>query len=282
METFEDLQSVAAAALQRLVASQPVAYGHDVLPETSEEYLRRSVTELRRSAGTDGQDAEAADLVRVVAACDDLEVVSANNLAGGEFAFYALCYSQPNGEVVGFIRAVNPAKVMKKAAFVGRFTGTLRRVQKPDLVLDAEVDLVLTHGELAILRRSAYDRLFADLDELAAAVPANVATLVTAMPSLLLAEASVEVLRGLGTQLSSVARRLERLPATDGLNSLTPENLRAVLRRHGEDPDLWFNDENQVLLDRDRAKEFLDVVEGRWWTADFQQERRRADRFRPR
>ncbi|WP_431239263.1 hypothetical protein ACQ86B_06005 [Mycolicibacterium aichiense] len=221
--------------------------------------------------------------MQVVAKCDELEVVSANALADGDFAFYAICYPQENSnEVVAFVRALNPTRVLKKAAFVGRFAGSLRRVETPDLVLDSEIDLVLTIDELAILRRSAYDRLFADLDELAAAVPTNIVQLTQAMPSLPIAEESLAVLTALGSELSSVARRLELLSADDGLAEISPVSLRTALARHGESPDEWFNGSDEVLLDRERAKNFLDVVEGRWWTSDFQRERRRADRFRKR
>jgi hypothetical protein len=47
-------------------------------------------------------------------------------------------------------------------------------------------------------------------------------------------------------------------------------------------PGSWFDPDGLFTLDRARAKEFLDLIEGRWWTADFSKERRRADKFRRR
>jgi len=283
-DTFIDLRLVASAALHRLAASTPVPYTHEAQPEAGEEYLRRALTHLQRSPrSATSEQTEVADLVQVVGHCDELDVVSANALADGDFAFYAICYPQDDSnETVAFVRALNPTRVLKKAAFVGRFAGSLRRVETPDLVLDSEIDLVLTGDELAILRRSAYDRLFADLDELAAAVPTNIIQLIQAMPLLPMADESLAVLTALGSELSSVARRLELLSGDDGLAEISPASLRAALEHHGEASHEWFNGSDELLLDRARAKNFLDVVEGRWWTSDFQRERRRADRFRKR
>lgn len=286
-DTFDDLRLVAQEALETLATADAIPFEHEALPEEREEYIRRSITDLP-SANVPDSDSDdsgndgSAGLIKIVKECDQLPGISAGQLSEGDFAFYGIAYSQTDSEMVGFIRAISPIRAMRKAAFWGRFSGSLRRVEKPDLMLDSEVDIVVTADELAILRRSAYDRLFSDLDELAAAVPQNVSALAEAMPLLGLTDDAKEVLNGLGTELRSVAKRLNRLHTVEGLSSLTPTSLREALQRHGEDSLPWFNEADELTLDRARAKEFIDLVEGRWWTSDFQQERRRADRFRRR
>jgi hypothetical protein len=289
VDTFDDLRDVARKTLAQLADGEPVAFDYEIQPIAGEEYIRRSLEDLPAvpaaesdADAQDGDDVEddSAALIKLVTDCDNLVTISADQLSAGEFAMYGIVFPQTSGENIGFIRAVNPARVVKKAAFWGRHSGSLRRTEPPDLMLESDVDLVVTGDELAILRRSAYDRMFSDLDELAAAVPANVAALDVAMPSLPFAEATTECLRQLGAELSSVARRLNRLPRLADLATLSKSTLTNTLTAHGEDPDLWFDPDGQLTLDRARAKEFLDLVEGRWWTADFSNERRRADKFR--
>ncbi|MFN6554745.1 hypothetical protein ACP6C3_30480 [Mycolicibacterium septicum] len=286
-DTFEDLRAVVHDAMAYLASAEAIDFGHEVLPVAGEEYIRREIVDLpavhraEPEEGGDDQD-DSADLVRLIADCEGLTDITAGQLADGNFALYGIVFRQPSGEMIGCVRAINPARTLKKAAFWGRFAGSLRRTQKPDLMLESEVDLVVTGSELAIIRRSAYDRLFSDLDELAAEVPANVAGFDVAMPELPFAEGTAEAIVELGTALSSVAKRLNRLPSQPGISAMTPSSLREVLAKHGEDPAEWFDHEDKLVLDRRRAKEFLDIAEGRWWTADFQQERRRADKFRAR
>jgi hypothetical protein len=72
------------------------------------------------------------------------------------------------------------------------------------------------------------------------------------------------------------------LSRTGHLAALTVDTFADTLATHGVDPAKWYDEEGALSLDRARAKEFLDLLEGRWWTADFSNERRRADRFRSR
>lgn len=286
IDTFDELRLVAQHALDTLASSQAIPFDHEAHPEEREEYIQRAITDLPTAVGlggsAEGSTDDSAGLIQIVKECDGLQSIEAGQLSEGHFTFYGIIYSQSDGEMVGFIRAVNPVRVMRKAAFWGRYSGSLRRVEKPDLMLESDVDMVVTEDELAILRRSAYDRLFSDLDELAAAVPQNITELENAMPTLNLSDGARAALRDLGAELSSVAKRLNRLHTVPGLASLTPNLLRDALQRHGEDPLPWFNGVDELTLDRSRAKEFIDLVEGRWWTSDFQGEHRRADRFRRR
>lgn len=307
-DTFADLRAVARDSLNDLARMEPIAYSDAVLPVLGEEYLRRALEDLpvkapevsRGSAdkatetsrvgssapeAEEGQDEEAervADLLRLVKGLGELEFVSAGQLADGDFAFYGVCFPQPDGEMIAFIRGINPTRVLSRAAFFGRFQGALRRSERPDLLLEGQVDLVITGDELAIIRRSTYDRLFADLEELASAVPSDVQALSTTFPKLDFAPGSAEALQNLCVRLSSLAKRVHRLAARTDLAGLNAETLKSRLREHGEDPSHWFDQANSLTLTEDRARQFLDVVEGRWWTADFTDERRRADAYRRR
>jgi hypothetical protein len=231
---------------------------------------------------TTDESSELADVLRIVRDPDSLPAVSAGQLQDGDFAFYAICFPQPGGEVITMVRGMSPTRTLRRGAFFGRFAGSLRRAERPDLLLEAAVDLVITGDEVAILNRTAYDRLFSDLDTIALAVPGNVAAVSAAMPKLRFAPGTTEALTALCMRLPSLAKRLSGLANNPGLDSLDSVALRVALVSHNEDPDPWLDANGELTLTEDRARHFLDVVEGRWWTSDFTGERRRADRFRQR
>lgn len=276
------LRDIGAATLSRLAQLTAVPYGDAVLPEPGEEYM--SISLQAYAAGPqDVQDAaQVADLLRIVRDPDAVDTLSAERLREGSFVFYALCFPQPDDEMIAAVRAVSPTRALRRASFWGRYAGTLRRVERPDVVLEDIVDLVVTDEEVAILNRTAYDRLFSDLDSLAAAVPADVAALAAAMPSLPFAPGSEDALTSLCTRLPSFAKRLHAIAARGDLALVDADALQAALAGHGEDAGHWLDQAGCLTLTEKRAKEFVDVIEGRWWTSDFTGERRRADRYRPR
>lgn len=287
-DTHEELRSVASAALERLAGMEPVPYGDAVLPTANEEYLVRPLEELRGGSDADTgsetneEESRLADVLALVDQVDQLDVLSAGQLRDGSFTFYAVVLPQLDGETVAFIRGTSPTRVLSRAAFFGRYSGSLRRSERPDLLLELDVDLVITRDEVAILRRSTYDRLFADLDELAAAVPSDIAALQSAMPELALAPGSAETLSSLCTRLPSFAKRLHRLALRTDLAVVTKVELELALGNHGENATDWLDQNGDVTLTDERARQYLDVLEGRWWTSDFTGERRRADAFRRR
>ncbi len=322
VEMHEDaadaLREVMAKALERLARLAPVPYGPATLPVDGEEYLALHINDLppraperkrplkaaRPLKGADKQDdaneasphelqgrsqsvaadeaAQLADLLRLIRNPDELPEISSGQLADGEFTFYAISLVQPNGEVVTGVRGTSPTRVLKRGAFFGRFAGSLRRSERPDLVLESGVDLLITGDEIAITNRLAFDRLFSDLDALSAKVPADVSALQTALPNLQFAPGTADVLTRLCQRLPSLAKRLGALTSSPGLSALNANSLTTALQAHGEQPGHWLDQTNELTLTEDRARQFLDLVEGRWWTSDFTGERRRADAFRRR
>ena len=309
-DAADGLREVVAGALAQLASLSPVKFGPTVLAEPGEEYLRLPIGELpprapnRRpplrapapqqgapSTDVNRQDpaappheeaSELADLLRLVGAPDELETISAGQLQDGDFAFYGICFPQHDGELVTAIRGMSPTRTLRRGAFFGRFAGSLRRAERPDLLLEGAVDLVITGDEVAILNRTTFDRLFSDLDAVALAVPGAVAAVAVAMPNLQLTPGASQTLTDLCMRLPSLAKRLSALADSAGLDALSPDTLRSALKNHGEDPGPWLDEDDNLVLTEDRARQFLDVAEGRWWTSDFSGERRRADRYRPR
>jgi hypothetical protein len=317
VELHEDaaavLREVVAHSLSRLAGMTAVPYGPAVLPEANEEYLRIEIHELaprrpsRRKVGpqrsnevpaTPTQDGtsvrptdvlsdkdespEIADLLRIVGAPDDLPVISAGQLRESDFSFSAICLPQQSGEVITTVRGVSPTRILRRAAFFGRFSGSLRNAERPDLLLEQAVDLVITRDEIAVLNRTNFDRLFSDLDAVALAVPGNVESIQRSMPNLPFAPGTAATLTVLCQRLPSLAKRLAALSRNPALSVLSPDTLRNALSSHGEDAGHWLDQTDSLSLSEDRARQFLDVVEGRWWTSDFSQEKRRADRYRAR
>lgn len=251
--------------------------------EPAEEYLMVPARDLPRSRPSkeepDDEISALSDLERLVATAG-LPPLSRNDLRKGTYLFYAvICTDQASGQRIGFVRQINPyqvAKTGKLMALLGH--EGLERLEEPLFVFDGAFDLVVTPERIAVLRMEAFNRMFADLNTLVAAAPAN-AKLVADSVSRMTPEA-VQALGDAASERPSIARRLQRLVRTGAVPAVTPDKIAKAMRKHRLDPaDIVINGEIRFVAEN--APVFLDLVEQLYYETDFTGEHRRSDRYSP-
>lgn len=269
--------------LVRLENLTPRFYGGSPQIEPGEEYLEVPVGNLPRcqsAAGEPDDDlAGMSDLQRLIATIG-LPSVSRNELRDGSYLFYAvICAEKGTGHRIGFVRQINPYRVAKTGKLMTLLGQEgLQRLEEPLFVFDEGFDLVLTPERVAVLRLEAFNRMFADLNTLAASAPAN-AKLVADAVSQMTPEA-VQALSDAASERPSLARRLQQLTRADAVPGLTPGKLTRAMSKHQLNPaDIVVNGE--ISFGPDKADVFLDLIEQLYYQTDFTREHRRADRYSP-
>jgi hypothetical protein len=279
------LRGVAERAIDDLTGRTPVTWQPEGGFEAEEEYLvleTDDLLEVVSSASAPVELAEASSLLNLLVNVSALEDLDGDRIRAGRFLFYAITFEQGDaGDPISFVRAWDPTAPLRAASSWFRWQGALEPAPPPDLGISDNVDLVMTSTEIAILRPSAFDRLFADIRMLLNDVPTMVKQLGRAMTGLKMTSAARKALQDVCATRPSYARRLRLLATSGYAAAITPAELRRVLRAHGETASDYLTN-NRLDIGPDHVASLLDVAEGRWYTADFSKERRRADRYRTR
>jgi hypothetical protein len=280
-----EIRSMCTAALEHLTGLSRRPYGGSPYIEPGEEYLAVPGADLHRPGGGPGADVDDdetagfSDLQRLVATAG-LPPVSANDLREGHYLFYApICIDEATGDRVAFARQTDPHRVAKAGGFMALLGQEgLQRLEDPVFVFEAGFDLVVASDEVAVLRLEAFNRMFADLNTLASAAPANarlIAAAVKRMPP-----ATVRALATAAAARPSLARRLQRLARPGAVPSVTPRDIARAMAKHGLDAeDLISGD--KIEFGEDNAPVFLDLIEQLYYETDFTGEHRRSDRYSP-
>jgi len=220
-----------------------------------------------------------AELLDLLRSPGGLESLTPAILESGDFRFYAIIWpSGGSGRLVAFVSEFNPVAIRRQAKSFYSFDGTLELTTGPDFALDGIADLVVTSEAIWILRAVAFDRLFADVRASLNDVEASVSALQSALPRLAFSSISLKAIRSVCAIKPTYARRLQDLSETEHIKSITPALLKRALEDHGADPRDFIR-AGVVEIDRDEVGELLDVLEGRWYEADFSMEPRRAGRW---
>jgi hypothetical protein len=280
------LRDVAERALEALTQAEPVAWEPEAAIEEGEQYFVLDAPDLLQAASRGSEVApeldEASDLLRLLLHLPDIEGIHPERLDVGRFLFYAIAFEEGDGgEPISFLRKWDPTSPLRGARAWFRFDGALEPAPSPDFVVQDQVDLVVTTSEIAILRPSAFNFLFSDIRTLLADVPRTVTRLSRRMRGLHMTSATRAALEEACRGKPSFARRLHLLAESDAVATITADSLRAVLRHHDEEPG-DFLVRGELDISADQVPTLLDVAEGRWYSADFTGERRRADRYRRR
>lgn len=294
-ETFETMRGIARQTIGTLTPRMREEWHPNASIEPGEEYLALEVENLPKPLATRGEAGgldvgiaprprdprliDAAGLLSLVLDPGSLENLAPDQLAAGQFIFYALVWERGDaGRPVAFVSKYDPTTVLRRASSFFRFDGVLRSTNPPDFALDDRADLAITTEEIAILTPTAFDQLFADIRALLNDVPANVAALRAALTQLTITDASRQAIEQICAKRPSLARRLQNFATSPEAGAITPASLRAVLKRHGQDPNEYLR--NRVLdIGPGQVGVLLDVAEGRWYEADFSSEPRRAARW---
>lgn len=280
-----ELRSMCTEALEQLTGLTRRPYGGAPYIERDEEYLAVPATDLDRV--DDGHDGDAedygtagfSDLQRLVATAG-LPPVSAGELREGRYLLYAaICVDDLTGDRIAFARQTNPHRVAKPGGFMALLGQEgLQRLVDPVFVFEAGFDLVVAPDEVAVLRLEAFNRMFADLNTLASAAPANARLVSRTVQKM--TPGAVKALAVAAAGRPSLARRLQRLARPGAVPSITPRDLARAMAKHGLDPaDLISGD--AIEFAEDGAPVFLDLIEQLYYETDFTGEHRRSDRYSP-
>jgi len=284
-EVAGEIRSMCAATLERLAGLIRRPYGGSPYIEPGEEYLAVPTTDLPRPEtaqsgdADDDQTAGFSDLQRLVATVG-LQPVSANDLREGHYLFYAaISTDQGTGQRIGFARQTDPHRVAKAGGFMALFGQEgLQRLEDPVFVFEAGFDLVIMPGEVAVLRLEAFNRMFADLNTLASAAPANAKLIADTVGQI--TPAAVKALAKVASARPSLARRLQRLTRPGAVPSVTTSDISQAMVKHGLDPAQLISN-NQIAFAEENATVFLDLIEQLYYETDFTGEHRRSDRYSP-
>lgn len=305
--TFAALRDIANRTLAELGAMEAADWHPSAVAAPGEEYavidvrglpapkvptLRQKLRpradsqgEGSRPADFDGRDVGTDDLgstttaglMRLIASPDSLAVLQATDLDSYDFRLYAIVWTEGLADgLVAFVGEFNPVALVRRAHSFYSFDGVLRAVPAPSLSLNAAADLVITDEAILILRPTAFDHLFSDVRALLNDVPADVSKFEATFKKLPFSSISLKAIESVCASRPMYAKRLRQLAAEPHLDDITPALLRRALVRHGADPH-DFIQSGVVEIDRDEVGELFDVLEGRWYEADFSREPRRAE-----
>ena len=279
-----EIRNLCVATLAKLQDLQPRPYGGSPYIEPGEEYLAVPATDLPRQnqpsdVVDDDEAAGLSDLEQLIAT-PGLTALSRDELSEGRYLFYAaICRDANTRDRIGFVRQIDPHRVAKAGGFMALFGQQgLQRLEDPVFVFEAGFDLVVTSDEIAVLRLEAFNRMFADLNTIAAAAPANAKLIASRLKSM--TPQATEALAAAAGARPSLARRLQRLMKPGAMPDVTPKVLSAAMTKHGLDPTLIVAG-SSIEFDEQNAAVFLDLVEQLYYETDFTGEHRRADRYSP-
>jgi hypothetical protein len=288
------LQKVAADTLGWIKSREPVEYTPYVDPQ-EDEYLTLATETLPTKPAKESKTAasekeETAVVVALIRDSDVLPEIGAGKLSkrleDGALYLQAICLSAGE-ERIGFITKARSQQVMKRSSIpLGKNdqNDRLKRIARPELVLESDIHAIVSPQEIAILNRNQFQHLVSDVPLVFGHVPVQI-------------ERIADTFKGRGVQLSSAT---EAAILAEALRSIrVAKRLEAFAERirdidisritNGDgftDQDLvaadFVNSSGEIACQPERVAELLDALEGRFFGDAFSTEKRRADRFRKR
>jgi hypothetical protein len=284
------LRDAARSALTSLGKRSPKTYS-TLGDADADEFLS-----LALEAGDEGQNAEdgstrtnleealsAADIIHLsLGAFSATDFLMRDELFGGGWLFYVVVVEAVGADTpIAFVRQYNPQRGFDPGRLLGVYGDTLKRINDPVFNFDLQFDVVVAHDEVAVLKATAFQRVFADVNVVASEVPAHVETLQSAL-NVVVSPVSTIVLTASCQDRLRMASRLKKLARQPHLTLVTPESIRAALQRHEFAPDRLGSGDDIALTTLDDVRVFLDVLEKRYYEEDFTGDHMRADNASPR
>jgi hypothetical protein len=296
-DTFATVRSIAEAARDRLLSTEAQTYQPfaDVIP--GEQHFVVDIEDLpappkrRRRTHEDADGAEAvaeplpevADLVALATRADQLDRLDAEQLADQSILFYGIVLGEGTAQTA-YIKKANPVVGLRRGrTFLGFGANVdiLRSVERPDLMLFDDIDLIVTPTRIFAFDRRPLDAVLTDVKIAMQEVPMYVATIEKRLKSRVpLTQDAAAALQRAGGARASYAGRLNLLAGRLATIDMTADILRQRLVDHGENPAVLLTKDDQLSFDDEAVGLFLDIVEGRRFHDDFTGKRRVAQRFR--
>lgn len=271
--TFDTFRQICAPALDKANADTTEA----------REYQAFGVLEAEqvffiRPGAASAADLDSASIVHLVNAVDELE--PADTTEEKKLTFYAIVWGLA-GERVAFVRKADPRSTLSKGKLFFAWDNALKRVARPDFVLDPVVDLIIG-GETAVILNEVNSRtLMNDIGLASTQVGQNVSGLETILggDDSITAESRAALLQA-GSSGVQIARRLAQFNAYYSGRTLDRAKIREqALEKFGSDADELIDADGRLCADSSHLKQALDLIEGRLFTDPISTEDRRADRL---
>lgn len=295
-DTFEDLRRIASRASEALDTMQARDYDVAGELEPGEEYFTLDLAEFHAEPAlvtlinmVDKTEIEIPDPFTKPTPRDEffdsfnelgqIDVLDAAQLRGSHFLFYAITFENDDHQIIVF-RKQDPTVALKRGFAAFTYGDTLRKVDKPDIVLDEEIDFVIRDRHVYVLRKNAFEMIVSDLRVVLQDVPKIVVELSAALDARIkLHPTALAAITAACSKRISYAVRLRSLPARVASADIDLNKVRESMTLHGEDPDTLLNTADEFEFGEDGVAKFLDVVESRFFEDDFTGEKQRADRL---
>jgi hypothetical protein len=290
-DLFPALRDVCERFKNSLEVTSPRRYEPHAAVEADSEHFVLELEELpeqpepartqRRQPDDNEENADrTAALVKALRSPSALPTISVQQLRNFNALFYSIAFQQEGGSWTNFIRKSDPRQLLKPGLMWTHYGAALRKVETPDMVLEREIDVILTHDRLAGFNGNAIKNLFTDVHLAARDANVYVDGVVLALGAdMPIADESLEILRAAARQKVSLARRLYLLQEKLASLDIKPDRVREVLTRHNFDHSIYLNERDEFSFTADNVRRFIDLLEGRYFESDWDSEPRRADRF---
>lgn len=192
-DVAEAVRQIAADTVEALTTRAALDYADDLAFDTDEAYMlarRETLTQHRPARRRDRKAVEDEPamvemdpaVLDVLGEAASLPQLSRDELTSKRFSFYAAVFGDDPATRTAFVTQANPYKPAQLGQVLTSFGDGLRRITEPVLTFTQHFDLIVSGGQIAILRAQAFEKLFRNIDRLRARIPTWSTAAVEALP----------------------------------------------------------------------------------------------------
>lgn len=253
-EVEESLRSHAKSAVESL--TDPAQYAPDADIEDS-THLEADTNELLDTS-----------LVEVLRKGASLPLATQDEIKTKTLLCHAALIGDGNNSAI-FVKKRSPIQLAKKSMVAQLVNGTLDRISSPIFAFDNRYDAIITSSKVYILNKSAFEGLFKD----SAAVLSKTRDWVDDVSSTVpMTEGSAEVLDQTLRRNQFLRKKFLAVKNRPHIRTLTPDDLREEIRRHGHDPAEMM-DGDQLTVKDTNVKLVLQILNEDLFSGGFSLDR---------
>ncbi|MDA8061314.1 MAG: hypothetical protein M0T80_02580 [Actinomycetota bacterium] len=192
-----------------------------------------------------------------------LPLLKAGELGRRTFAFYALLVGNTPETRTAFVTQWNPHRLGLSGKILTAFGDQLRRIGQPLLAFESLFHMAVTADGIAVLNKSAFEKVFRDVETMRARVPVWAAHVEAALP---LDDTSLGCLADVCVKNMRVAAKARSLFESGVLKdrTITAAMLAGEMRRQDLDADRMVKHDKLVIEEADVPTLLKLLDEGLW------------------
>lgn len=192
-----------------------------------------------------------------------LPLLKAGELGKRTFVFYALIVGNNPEQRTAFVTQWNPHRLGLSGKILTAFGDQLRRIGQPLLAFESLFHMVVTPTGIAVLNKSAFEKVFRDVEAMQARVPVWAAHVEAALP---LADASLGCLAEACSKNMRIAAKARSLFESGVLKdrTITATMLADEMRRQDLEADRMVKADKLVIEEADVPMLLKLLDEGLW------------------